>query len=305
MRAVRFDEYGGPEVLHLSEVEEPQAGPGQVRVRVEAFSINPMEYKIRSGSWSGGRPLAAPSGTARDVAGVIDQIGEGVSGFAVGDRVYGSASDAAAEYAALYSYAHIPDELSFTDAASLPMSIETAARTLDLVQTEPPALLLMDGAAGGVGTAAIQIALARGYEVIGTASEKNHTYLRGLGAVPTTYGAGLAERVATLTDRKIDAAIDLQGKGVLPTLINITGDPSHVITIVEFDAGPLGVQVTGGRGDVEHAWYILDEVASLIRDGKFRPGEVTVLPWTEIVRAHELLENGHTRGKIVLQVAGN
>lgn len=303
MRAVRFDEYGGPEVLHLTEVEQPEAGPGQVRVRVEAFSINPMEYKIRSGAWSGGRALAAPQGTARDVAGVIDQVGEGVTGFAVGDRVYGSAPDAAAEYAVLYSFAHIPPELSFTDAAGLPMAVETAARSLDLVPAEPPALLLMDGAAGGVGTAAIQLAIARGYEVIGTASEANHEYLRSLGAIPTTYGPGLPERVAALTDRPVDAAIDLQGKGVLPTLIAITGDPARVITIVEFDAGPLGVQVTGG-GHVEHAWYVLDDVAQLIHEGRFRPGAVTVLPWTEIVRAHELLEDGHTRGKIVLQVAG-
>jgi NADPH:quinone reductase-like Zn-dependent oxidoreductase len=303
MRAVRFDEYGGPEVLHLSEVEQPQAGPDRVRVRVEAFSLNPMEYKIRSGAWSGGRPLTAPRGTARDVAGVVDQVGEGVEGFAVGDRVYGSAQDAAAEYAVLHAFAHIPRELSFTDAASLPMAVETAARTLDLVRAEPPALLLMDGAAGGVGTAAIQLAVARGYEVIGTASEANHDYLRSLGATPTTYGPGLPERVAALTDRRVDAAIDLQGKGVLPVLIEITGDPSHVITIVEFDAGPLGVQVTGGAV-VHHAWYVLDEVARLIRDGAFRPGAVTVLPWTEIVRAHGLLEDGHTRGKLVLQVAG-
>lgn len=304
MRAVRFNEYGGPEVLHLTEVEQPQAGPGQVRIRVEAFSINPMEYKIRSGSWSGGRPLAAPQGTARDVAGVVDQVGADVSGYAVGDRVYGSASDAAAEYAVLYAYAHIPQQLSFTDAASLPMAVETSARTLDLVQAAPPALILMDGAAGGVGTAAVQLAVARGYEVIGTASEANQDYLRSLGATPTTYGPGLAERVAALTDRTVDAAIDLQGKGVLPTLIEITGDPSHVITIVEFDAGPLGVQVTGGAV-VHHAWYVLDEVAELVREGRFRPGDVTVLPWTRIVRAHELLEDGHTRGKIVLQVAGS
>jgi NADPH:quinone reductase-like Zn-dependent oxidoreductase len=304
MRAVRFSEYGGPEVLHLSEVEQPQAGTDQVRVRVEAFSINPMEYKIRSGSWSGGHPLTAPQGTARDVAGVIDQVGDGVSGFAIGDRVYGSAPDAAAEFAVLYSFAHIPQELSFTDAASLPMAIETAARSLDLVQAKPPALILLDGAAGGVGTAAIQLAVARGYEVIGTASEKNHAYLRSLGATPTTYGPGLADRVAALTDEKVDAAIDLQGKGSLPELIEITGDPSHVISIVDFDAGHLGVQITGGSA-VKHAYYVLDEVATLIHEGRFRPGDVTVLPWTEIVQAHRMLEDGHTRGKIVLQVAGH
>lgn len=303
MRAVRFDEYGGPEVLHLSEVPDPQAGPGQVRVQVQAFSINPMEYKIRSGSWSGGRPLTAPQGTARDVAGVIDQVGEGVSDYTVGDRVYGSATDAAAEFAVLYAWAPIPRGLSFTDAASLPMAAETSARTLDLVKAKPPALILMDGAAGGVGTVAVQLAVARGYDVIGTASEANHEYLRSLGATPTAYGPGLAERVAALTDRRIDAAIDLQGKGVLPELIRITGDPQRVITIVEFDAGSLGVQVSGGK-IVEHAWYVLDEVAQLVEQGRFRPGNVMVLPWTDIVHAHELLEDGHTRGKIVLQVAG-
>jgi len=304
MRAVRFERYGGPEVLHISEVPTPEAGQGQVRIRVEAFSINPMEYKIRSGSWSEGQPLKAPQGTARDVAGVIDQIGDGVSGFAVGDKVYGSAPDAAAEFAVLYSYAHIPNELSFTDAASLPMSIETAARALDLVRARPPALILLNGAAGGVGTAAIQLAIARGYDVIGTASKPNHDYLRSLGAVPTTYGDGLAVRVSKLTDRKIDAAIDLQGKGAIPTLIDITGEPSHVISIVDFSAASLGAQITGGA-NVKHAWYVLDDVARLVREGKFRPGDVTVLPWTEIVHAHELLEDGHTRGKIVLQVSSS
>lgn len=118
---------------------------------------------------------------------------------------------------------------------------------------------------------------------------------------PTTYGPGLAERVAALADRRIEAAIDLQGKGVLPELIKITGDPRRVITIVEFDAGSLGVQLTGGSV-VEHAWYVLDEVAQLIGEGRFRPGEVTVLPWTEIAHAHQPLESGQTRGKIVLQV---
>jgi NADPH:quinone reductase-like Zn-dependent oxidoreductase len=286
-----------------TDMPEPQAEPGQVRVRVQAFSINPMEYKIRSGSWSGGRPLAAPQGTARDVAGVIDQVGEGVSDYAVGDRVYGSATDAAAELAVLYAWATIPRGLSFTDAASLPMAAETSARTLDLVETKPPALIVMDGAAGGVGTVAVQLAVARGYDVIGTASEVNHGYLRSLGATPTTYGPGLADRVAALTDRRVDAAIDLQGKGVLPELIRITGDPRRVITIVEFGAGSLGVQVSGGKV-VEHAWYVLDEVAQLIEQGRFRPGAVMVLPWSDIVHAHELLEDGHTRGKIVLQVAG-
>lgn len=303
MRAVRFDEYGAPKVLHLTEVPEPQAEPGQVRVRVQAFSINPMEYKIRSGSWSGGRPLTAPQGTARDVAGVVDQVGEGVSGCAVGDRVYGSATDAAAELAVLHAWAPIPRELSFTDAASLPMAAETSARALDLVKAKPPALILMDGAAGGVGTVAVQLAVARGHDVIGTASEANHDYLRSLGATRTTYGPGLADRVAALTDHRVDAAIDLQGKGVLPELIRITGDPRRVITIVEFDAGSLGVQVTGGEV-VEHAWYVLDEVAHLVEQGRFRIGEVLVLPWTDIVHAHELLEDGHTRGKIVMQVAG-
>lgn len=188
MRAVQFDQYGGPEVLHLAEAPEPHAGPGQVRVAVEAAGVNPMDWKIRSGAMAGAVPLDRPQIPGLDAAGVVDEVGAGVEGIAVGDRVFGNGSGVTAEYAVLRAFALVPTDLTFEQAAALPVAVETAARILDVLDLHPSQLVVVDGAAGGVGTAVVQLAVARGLKVVGTASEGNHAFLRELGALPTTYG---------------------------------------------------------------------------------------------------------------------
>ena len=219
MKAVQFSEYGGPEVLEIVDVPDPHPGPGQIRVAVRAVGINPIDYKMRAGLMPGDLPQM----TGREVAGVVDEVGEGVTDAAPGDKVFGFAAGAAAELALAKDYAPIPPSLQFTGAAALPVAVETATRTLDLLAVGDATTVLINGAAGGVGSAAVQIARNRGARVIGTASPNNHDYLRSLGAEPTTYGDGLVERVRAIAPDGVDAALDAAGGGSLPALVELAG----------------------------------------------------------------------------------
>lgn len=300
MRAVQFDEYGGPEVLHLGEAPEPHAGPGKIRIATEAASVNPMDWKIRSGGLAEMMPIDLPSIPGLDGAGVVDEIGEGVTGVAVGDRVFGLGSATIAEFAVLDTFALVPTSLTTVEAAALPVAVETSARVLDLLDLHPGQLIVVDGAAGGVGSHLVQLAVARGLKVVGTASEANQQFLRELGALATTYGAGLADRVHALVDEPVAAGIDLVGKGGVADLVALTGNPDRVVTIADFSAAAQGVHVTSGSEG--RAFYALGEVGSLIEEGRFRVIVDHVFPWTEAAQAHALSESGHVRGKIVVTV---
>ena len=172
MKAARYSQFGGPEVLEIVDLPDPQAGPGQIRVAVRAAGVNPTDWKLRQGLMGG----ELPQTTGREVAGVVDEIGEGVTDVAVGDRVFGFSDDGAgaAELALLTYYAPIPPSLGFTEAAGLPVALETATRSLDGLGVAAGSTLLVSGAAGGIGSAAVQLAVARGTRVIGTASPANH-----------------------------------------------------------------------------------------------------------------------------------
>jgi len=180
MKAARYRQFGGPEVLEIVDLPDPQAGPGQIRVAVHAAGVNPTDWKRRQGLMGG----ELPQTTGREVAGVVDEIGEGVTGVAVGDRVFGFSDDGAgaAELAPVTYYAPIPPSLGFAEAAGLPVALETATRALDGLGVGVGSTLLVSGAAGGIGSAAVQLAVARGARVIGTASPASHEYLRSLGA---------------------------------------------------------------------------------------------------------------------------
>jgi NADPH:quinone reductase-like Zn-dependent oxidoreductase len=303
MKAVQFEEYGGPEVLRVAEVEEPHAGPGQVRVSVRAAGVNPMDYKIRAGMTSGGKPPAAPTVTALDAAGVVDEVGEGVTGVEVGDEVFGSAvGGAAAEFAVLTHWAAKPATMSFTEAAGLPVAVETTLRAFRVVGLKAGDTLLVNGAAGGVGLAAVQLARAeRAGTVIGTASEGNHEFLRGLGVVPTTYGEGLVDRVRELVPAGVGVAFDTAGQGVLPDLVELTGDPQKVVTIASFDAAEYGVHLTTGGND--RSWDALELAARLFTEGRFMLPVAQTFPFSDAGAAHRLSEAGHVRGKLVLTPA--
>lgn len=195
MLALQYHEYGEPDVLTVGEAAEPHPGSGQVRIAVRAASVNPFDWKLRAGYLDGMVPVSFPAIPGTDASGVVDEVGDGVDGVKVGDAVFGLGAGTSAEFAVLDAYAVKPESMSFEQAAALGLAVETAARTLDMVDVREGSTILVDGAAGGVGTAATQLAVQRGAHVIGTASPERHEYLRSLGATPTTYGPGLAERV--------------------------------------------------------------------------------------------------------------
>jgi NADPH:quinone reductase-like Zn-dependent oxidoreductase len=297
VQAVVFDRYGGPDVLQVAEVDEPHAGSGQIRVAVRASSVNPIDWKLRSGALAEVMPVELPKILGYDASGLVDEVGDGVEGVSAGDEVFGfGVGFAAAEYALLDDFALKPAGLSFEEAAGYPVAAETAVRALEALRLQAGQTVLINGAAGGVGTAAVQIALARGARVIGTAGEANHDYLRQLGAEPTTYGEGLVERVRELGGAEL--AFDTAGRGAIPDLVEITGSPDKVITIADYSAPQYGVRVTGASdGRAVHA---LAEAAQLFVEGKFSLPVAGVFPFAEAAEAHRLSEAGHVRGKLIL-----
>ncbi len=299
MQALQFDEYGGADVLHVAQAPEPHPGPGQVRILVQALSVNPFDWKLRGGFMDGVVPVTFPVITGTDAAGVVDEVGPGVTGLRLGDEVFGLGSATAAELAVLDIATVKPPTLTFAQAAAMGLAVEAAARCLDLLDLPRGATVLIDGAAGGVGSAMTQLALARGLRVVATAGPANHDYLTGLGATPTTYGEGLAGRVASLVPT-VDGAVDVVGRGSVPELIAITGDPRRVVTLADFTAYEHGVHVADGS--VARAAYALAEAAELHAEGRFSMPVQATFALEDGAAAHELSESGHLRGKIVITV---
>ena len=244
VKAARFSRFGGPEVLEIVDLPDPHPGPGQVRIAVRAAGVNPSDWKKREGLMD----PELPQTMGYEAAGVVDELGEGVADVAVGDRVFGlSAEGAAQAELAVLSSMRRSRRRSFPGAAALPAAIETATRALDQLGAGSGSTLLINGASGSVGSAAVQLAVVRGARVIGTASPANHDYLRSLGAEPVAYGEGLAGRVRALAPDGVDAALDVAGSGVLPELIELAGGPEHVVTIADFGgAREHGVRFSSG-----------------------------------------------------------
>jgi NADPH:quinone reductase-like Zn-dependent oxidoreductase len=303
VKAARFSRFGGPEVLEIVDLPDPHPGPGQVRIAVRAAGVNPSDWKKREGLMDTGLPQSM----GHEAAGVVDELGEGVAGVAVGDRVFGLSAEGAAqaELAVLSFHAPIPPSLDFPGAAALPAAVETATRALDQLGVGACAgsrgTLLINGASGSVGSAAVQLAVVRGARVIGTASPASHDYLRSLGAEPVAYGEGLAGRVRALAPDGVDAALDVAGSGVLPELIKLAGGPEHVVTIADF-GGAQEHGVRFSRGDAGRAIHALAEIGELIESGRFSIPVTRTFPLAEIAQAHRAGEAGHVRGKLVLVV---
>ncbi|MFI9161545.1 NADP-dependent oxidoreductase [Kitasatospora aureofaciens] len=295
MKKVSFAEFGGPDVLHLIDAEEPHAGPGRIRIAVRAAGVNPVDWRIREGQKLGAHPTELPSGVGLDAAGVVDEVGEGVVGVEVGDRVFGEGACTYAEFTVLSAWARMPEGLSFEEAAGYPSVVETALRIIREVGVQPGQTLLVSGASGGVGSAVLQIARDRGITVIGTAGAANQDYLRGLGALPTTYGEGWVDRVRQLG--RIDAALDLAGSGVIRELVELTGDPRKVITIADLGAPDLGVRFSGVAGSVPAA---LSVAADLISRGKLHIPVERTYTLAEAAAAHVDSRAGHARGRRVI-----
>lgn len=301
MRAVRFHRYGGVENLVIEQVADPHPGHGEIRVRVTAASVNPIDWKLRAGTL---RQLLSPELPAipgRDAAGVVDAVGDGVRGVSIGDRVFGlgGITGATAELVVLSAWAHTPAAWNDEQAAGAGLASVTAMRGLNALGSLKGRTLLVEGAAGGVGSAAVEIAVAQGATVIGTASARNHEFLTSLGAVATSYGPGLAERLSALAPHGVDIALDTAASGSLVDLVAITGDPTRVATVADQAGGQrLGTHVVYAENDST----LLSTAAELGQQGRYTPHVERTYPLERIADAHRDSARGHTRGKLVIRL---
>ena len=268
---------------------------------MRAAGVNPFDWKVLHG-FVPGLPKAFPAGLGNDVAGVVDALGEGVTSVAVGDAVLGQSATPSYATSALAAEDRLvpkPDDLPWEVAAGLGGAGGVAWKVLERLGVAEGETLLVHAAAGGVGTFAVQLAVARGARVIGTASEANHELLRGWGAIPVRYGDGLAERVREVAPGGIDAALDASGRGgELPVSVELAGGPERVLTIARFDDVPKGVTIRGGgMGDLQPA---LREIVALIGEGRLEVPIGATYPLEEAAAALDASEHGHLAGKIVL-----
>jgi NADPH:quinone reductase-like Zn-dependent oxidoreductase len=298
MRALQYKAYGGPEVLEWAEAPDPHAGSGQIRIAVRAASVNPIDWKTIGGALSGGKPMEGTGYLGRDAAGVVDEVGEGVTGVSVGDEVFGRGPNTQAESAVLDAWAAKAPSVDWAVAAAAGVAGETSERGLRLLDVKAGDTLFVDGGAGGVGAVAVQMALARDATVIASASEANHDYLRELGATPVLYGPGLAERVRAAADGPVDAVFDVAGKTPVEELISLVPEPSRVVTIANYTAGQAGARVTGGGSDSQ-PMQALAQVADLLAQNKLVI-KVQTFPFDRAAEAYRISQAGHVRGKLVL-----
>jgi len=298
MRALQYRTYGGPEVLEWAEAPDPHPGPGQVRIAVRAASVNPIDWKSFSGAMSGGEPMAGTGYLGADAAGVVDEVGDQVSGVAVGDEVFGRGRNTQAEYAVLDAWAAKPPSIDWAVAAAAGVAGETAERGLRLLEVKAGDTLFVDGGAGGVGAVAVQMALARGAKVLASASAANHDYLRELGATPVRYGQGVAERVRAAAGGPVQAVFDVAGQTPVQELISLAPEPSKVVSIANFAAAQAGARVTGGGAD-SHPMEALAQVAELLAQNKLVI-KVQTFPFDRAAEAYRISQGGHVRGKLVL-----
>ncbi len=294
MFAAFFERFGPPGVLSVGTLPEPHAGPGEVRIRVRAAGVSPVDLAIRAGKSRS--PITLPHIPGVDAAGVVDE------GPGLGDEVFGAVDvarlgGASAEFAVLAFWAPKPPSMPWEQAGGAASGVETATRALDLLAVGPGSTLLIDGATGGVGSLAVGLAVARGARVLGTGAPQSRDFLAGLGAEPVDYGPGLRERVTG----PVDAALDVAGKGSLPELIELTGTPSKVVTLADFSGPEHGVRVSvgalGGQPDGRHG---LAQAAALFEQGRFHVPVQAVFLLAEAAAAHAVA--GPRRGKIVLAV---
>ena len=298
MLAVQYTEYGGPEVISLGEAPEPHAGPGQIRIVVRAAGVNPMDWKIRSGMLAQGKPVEGVGYLGFDAAGVVDEVGEGVTDVAVGDDVFGQGQNTQAEYAVLTSWVRKPASVDWAVAAAAGVVVETSERVLRLLGVTQGTKLFIDGGAGGVGSTATQLAKTRGAMVIASASEANQGYLREIGAIPVVYGDGMIERVRALQIGKVDAVLDAVGKTPIDDLISLTTEPSQVVSIANYGAAASGARVSGGGADSQPK-KALAEAAELLEQSKLVI-KIQTFPFDRAAEAHQISQDGHARGKLVL-----
>ncbi|WP_413812648.1 NADP-dependent oxidoreductase [Streptomyces sp. OE57] len=308
-RAVQFvDSFGGPEALDLREVPVPDVGPGQIRVRVIAAGLNPMDWFMTSDADTAARfGLSLPCGFGNDYAGVVDEVGDGVGEFNVGDRVFGGAfSRSVADYVVVDAPGHIgkggdahhtPDGLDDRIAGALAIAGCTAAAALAIVNPGPSDTLLIGGAGGGVGVFAVQLARLAGARVIGTGSAASADALRALGAEPVTYGESLADRLRELAPDGITAAMDLHGTDTIAVARELGVPDARMATIA---AAVDGVTPANGANAAPGA---IEKIARLAAEGRLRVPIAATFPVNEVRAAVELQAGRHVHGKVVIDLA--
>jgi len=300
MKAVRFDEYGDIDVLKVVDVPTPVPGPGQVLVQVKAAGINPGEAKIRAGLLHARFPATFPSGEGSDLAGIVAETA--VAGFSAGDEVIGYTDNRAshAEYVLVgeQNLTVKPAGLPWEVAGSLFVAGTTAYAAVRAVALTEGDTVVVSGAAGGVGSVAVQLARRAGATVIGLASEANHEWLAGHGVIPVAYGDGVADRIRKAAS-KVDAFIDTFGADYVELALELGVEPTRIDTIANFGAvGKYGVKGEGNAAGASAR--VLAELARLIADGQLELPIAATFPLSQVQDAYRRLERGHIRGKIVL-----
>jgi NADPH:quinone reductase-like Zn-dependent oxidoreductase len=308
VKAIAIDAYGGAERLVPRELPDPPVGPDTVLVRVRAAGVNPVDWKVREGHLAGAMPSHFPLVPGWDAAGVVEAVGPAVTGFAVGDEVIGYVRRDDVQhgtYAELVpaperTLADKPVQASWVEAGGLPLAGLTAYQGLQLARTGAGDTVLVHGASGGVGHLAVQVARALGaHRVIGTASEGNHDFVRSLGAEPVSYGPGLLDRVRAVAPDGVDVALDLFGGEALDISAELLARPARLIST----ADPEHVTRLGGSYlFVKPSTTDLSMLAGLVDAGRLTVHVARTFPLAEAAQAHRLVEEGHVRGKVVLEV---
>ncbi|CAM5588677.1 NADP-dependent oxidoreductase [Streptomyces pilosus] len=308
MKAISYARYGGPEVLELGEVDDPKVGPDAVLVKVRAAAVNPVDWKCREGYLDAVLPAVFPVVPGWDVSGVVVQPGPAVPEFSVGDEVIGYvradvlSGGTFAEYVAapVRTLARKPGSMSFEEAAGLPLAGLTALQMLDRVLgVKRGETVLVHAAAGGVGSIAVQLAVHLGARVVGTASERNHDFVRGLGGEPVSYGEGLAERVRELAPGGVDAVFDSVGGEALRASVNLLAPEGRMASIADPEVVSLGGRYWFVRPDPQDLQHLSD----LADQGVVTIHVSETFPLERAADAHRLNQEGRTRGKIVVRVS--
>ncbi len=307
MKAITAAAFGGPDVIELTDQPDPIVGPDSVLIRVRASSVNPVDWKIREGYLRGAFPHHLPIILGWDVAGVVEQVGPAAPEFSVGDEVFGYVRKDAVEhgtYAELVAadvrhLARKPTTATFEQAAALPLAGLTALQSLDAVRVDDGDVVLVHAAAGGVGHLAVQLAVARGARVIGTASTPNHDFLRSLGVEPVTYGEGLVDRVRALAPDGVDAVLDFVGGEALATSPQVVKRSERIASIVD---GGTAAGFGGRSVFVRPDPAGLARLAALVDAGALRVEIARTFPLAEAGAALALVQDGHVRGKVAITV---
>ncbi len=306
MRAVRFERYGGVEVLDVVDVEEPVPGDGQMLVRVKATGINPFDSKLRSGFFEGKIPLSFPASQGNDFSGVVEQVGPDVDDFAPGDEVLGTTAKRGSQAElAIASQARTlprPAALPWEVAGGLWTVGTTGYATVDAVDASAGDLVVVAGASGGVGGVAAQLARQRGATVLGVAAETGHDWLRSRGIIPVAYGDGLSDRLtqaAAEVGKQPDALIDTVGSGYVALGVELGIAPARIDTVVDDEAAAKYGAKTDGSGAAATT-EVVEELVQLIDRGELELPIARAFPLDQVREAYALLEGSHPPGKIVL-----